>query len=153
MKHIKLLLFLTLIGSWLTTSFLKKRDLIRFLPASIFICLLVRGESVIARKRKWWWFYEKLHPKLIGEFPMIWGPFFIGSMWILKLTFGKPFRYFALNFSLHTAFAYFFIDVLKKMGIASLVRLKRYQLITLFTLKALVLYVVQSIVDKITRRY
>ncbi|KAA0547430.1 hypothetical protein FZW96_11250 [Bacillus sp. BGMRC 2118] len=152
MKNIKFLLIFTLLGSWLTASFLKKRDVIRFLPASLFIALLVRGESVIARKRKWWWFYERVHPRLIGEFPMIWGPFFIGSMWILKLTFGKPFRYLALNMSIHIAFAYCLIDVLRKMGIASLVRLKRYQLVSLFTLKAWILYFVQFIVDKVSRR-
>jgi hypothetical protein len=43
--------------------------------------LVVRTINFIAKKRKWWW-YQTLHPKLSGVIPFIWGPFLIGSMWI-----------------------------------------------------------------------
>jgi hypothetical protein len=123
----------------------------RFLPAGLFIALVVRLESSIAKKQGWWWFYEKLHPKLIGEFPLIWGPFLIGSMWILKFTYGKFNTFMIINVIVDTIFTYPLVNLLQKMGIASLVRLKRIQLSLLFLIKSLLLYSFQSFKDKLVK--
>ena len=147
-----MLLPILMVVSWLTVLMLKKEDFKRFLPASILISLFVRGESVIARKRKWWWFYEKIHPKLTGEFPLIWGPFLIGSIWILKLTYRKFPAYILLNLTINSAFVYVFIDVCKKIGVLSLVRLSKLQLLAIFTFKALLLYAFQITYDKLFQR-
>ncbi|WP_449621184.1 hypothetical protein [Robertmurraya sp. Marseille-Q9965] len=140
MKYSKGLLLVMLVFPWLTLPFLGKGAVKRFLAASILISLVVRIESIFAKKQRWWWFYEKLHPKLKGEFPLIWGPFFIGSMWILKITYGKFPMYLLTNLIIDTLFTYPFVTFLKKTGIGSLVRLKTYQLSLLFFLKSLLLY-------------
>ncbi len=49
-----------------------------------------------------------------------------------------------------TVFTYKFVDMLKDLGIASLVRLKKYQLSILFFLKSLLLYGFQIIREKET---
>ena len=95
-------------------------------------------------------FYEKLHPKLTGEFPLIWGPFLVGSIWILKLTYGKFFIYMILNLVIDSLFTYPFISFAKnKLGILSLVRLKKYQLSLLFLFKSLLLYGFQYVKEKV----
>ncbi|OOP67671.1 hypothetical protein BWZ43_14630, partial [Heyndrickxia oleronia] len=91
-KYSKLLLLLMMILPWFTVPLMGKDAFKRFLPAGLFISLIVRIVNFIAKKRKWWWWYQTLHPKISGVFPFIWGPFLIGSMWILKLTYGKFFR-------------------------------------------------------------
>lgn len=148
-KKSKLLLLLLFILPWLTLPLLRKNDLKRFLPAGIFISLVVWAESIYARKNKWWWFYETLHPKLTGEFPLIWGPFLIGSMWILKLTYGRFLLYTVLNIIVDAFFTYPFIELCRKAGIGSLVRLKKYQLSILFFIKSLLMYGFQTIREKV----
>jgi hypothetical protein len=148
MRYSKLLLVLMMIFSWVSIPLLGKREIKRFLPAGLFITMIVTIEDLIAKKRKWWWWYEKLHPKLSGIVPLLWGPFFIGSMWILKWTYGKFIRYIIINLIVDSVFTYFLVDLFKKIGIASLVRLKKYQLSMLFFLKSLLLYGFQFVKEK-----
>lgn len=149
MKHSRMLLIVMLILPWLTLPLLGRNAVKKFLPASLFISLLVRSESIIAKKRKWWWFYETIHSKLSGIFPFIWGPYFVGAMWILKLTYGKPFIYMITNLIIDTLFVYPFVTFLKKSGIGSLVRLKKYQLLLSFFFKSWLLYGFQYLKEKI----
>ncbi|MFC0270521.1 hypothetical protein ACFFIX_03495 [Metabacillus herbersteinensis] len=148
MRHPKFLLIAMLFLPWITVPLLGKKEIKKFLPASLFISCVVILESYIARKHSWWWFYQKLHPKLIGEFLLIWGPFLIGSMWILKLTYGKFFTYMISNLIIDTIFTYPFVYFLQKSGISSLVRLKKYQLSLLFFLKSMLLYGFQFTIEK-----
>jgi len=149
MKYSKPLLLLMFVLSWLSFPLLGKESIKRFLPAGLFISLLVTIEDVIARKRKWWWWYEKIIPNLSGIVPFLWGPFFIGSMWILKLTYGRFTFYTILNLIIDSIFTFFMVDLLKKLGIASLIRLRKYQLSMLFFIKSLLLYGFQFVKEKI----
>jgi hypothetical protein len=149
MKHPKLLLLLVLVIPWISVPLLGEKSIKRYVPASVLICLVVRLESVIAKKRKWWWVFERLHPKLTGEFPLIWGGFFVGSLWILKFTYGKFPLYLITNFVVDSIFSFLAEPFLKSIGILSLVRLKKIQLTAIFTFKALLLYIFQMIFDKI----
>ncbi|MFP3846492.1 hypothetical protein [Priestia filamentosa] len=108
--------------------------------ATLFMALFIRVESYIAEKKRWWWFYEKILPKARGETPLIWGPFLIGSLWILKLTYGRFFLYLLTNLAVDTWFTYPFVNWLTKSGIASLVRFKKIHLSLLLFLKSLLLY-------------
>jgi len=66
MKHIKYsksLLLLLMITPWFTVPLLGKDAFKRFLPAGLFISLVVRIVNFIAKKRRWWW-NETLQPKM-----------------------------------------------------------------------------------------
>jgi hypothetical protein len=145
MKYTKKLLVAAMILPWFSVPFLGIKAFKRFLPATIFVNLVVVLDSIIAKKRVWWWFYKKLDPKWRGETPFIWGPFLVGSLWIMKLTYGKFFRYMILNFIVDYSFVYLMVSWLKRLGIVSLVRLKKFQLLLLFLLKAILLYTFQFI--------
>ncbi|NRG34979.1 hypothetical protein HRF63_24280 [Bacillus circulans] len=148
MRHSRELLVLMMFLSWFLLPLIGKDAVKRFLPAGLFIALIVTIEDIIAKKRKWWWWYEKIHPKLSGIVPFLWGPFFIGSLWILKWTYGKYFRFIFINLVVDSIFVYFLVDWLKKLGIASLVRLKKYQLSLLFFFKSLLLYGFQFVKER-----
>ncbi|MFE8702837.1 hypothetical protein ACFYKX_19720 [Cytobacillus sp. FJAT-54145] len=150
-SHTKIILLALLISPWITVPLLGKDTIRRFLPATIFILLVVRLESMIAKRRKWWWFYEKLHPKLGGEFPLLWGPFLIGAMWILKYTFGRFYTYLVTNLIVDGIFTFPLMSLFKNLGIGGLVRLEKYQLSLLFFIKSLLLYGSQLIIDKIRK--
>ncbi|MDF2791223.1 MAG: hypothetical protein K0S80_4325 [Neobacillus sp.] len=151
MKYSKSLLLLIMILPWLTIPLLGKHTFKRYLPAGLFISLMVRIVNIIAKKRKWWWWYETLHPKLSGVIPFMLGPFFVGSLWILKWTYGKFFKYMTLNLIFDSTFTYIVVNYLTKFGIASLVRMKKVQLMYVFTVLASLLYFFQFLKEKIQR--
>ncbi|KHF38643.1 hypothetical protein [Halalkalibacter okhensis] len=140
MKYPKIFNLLMIILPWLTVPFLVKHDFKKFLPGTIFMSIYLLFEASIAEKRRWWTFYAKIHPKVWGIIPLIIGPFFIGSIWILKFTYGKFFRYLVLNLVVDGFFTYLLIPWLTKIKYVSLVRLKRYQLSLLFLLKSVLMY-------------
>lgn len=143
MKYSKIWLAMTMILPWATAPLLGKKTFKRYLPAGIFIALMVRLTNVVAKRRKWWWWYETLHPRLSGVIPFMLGPFFVGSIWILKWTYGKFFRYLAVNMAFDSMFTYVVVPYLTKFGVASLVRMTKMQLMYVFTFLALILYVFQ----------
>jgi hypothetical protein len=151
LKVAKALLPALMVLSWLTVPLLGKKAMKRFMPASVLMAIIVWLEGSLAKKRRWWWYYVKMHPRLSGRFPLTWGPFLIGSIWILRFTYGKFKSYLLLNLVIDTIFTYKFVDTLKDLGIASLVRLKKYQLSILFFIKSLLLYGFQIIYERIRK--
>lgn len=145
----KLALILIVLLSWMTIPFIGKRDFKKYYPAAIFMGLYILGEGAIAEKNKWWTIKERFHPKLSGEVPLILGPFFAGSIWILKLSYGKPLLYFLLNAIVDAFFSYPFYNWFKKLGIWKLVRFTQLHLFILFMLKSILMYVFHVVfVDK-----
>jgi len=149
MKYSKTLLFLTMIIPWVTAPLLGKKTLKHYLPAGVFIALMVRLTNVIAKRRKWWWWYGTLHPRLSRVIPFMLGPFFVGSIWILKWTYGKFLRYLALNMFFDGMFTYAMVPILTKFGVASLVRMKKIQLMYVFMVLTLILYAFQFLYENI----
>lgn len=144
-KNLYLAMLLT---PWFSAPFLGMKTFKRFFPGALFICLFVTAECFVARKRVWWWFFKKLNKNLIGETPLIAGPFFVGSLWILKLTYGKFITYMAVNLLVDSFFVYIVIGWFKQIGYSALVRLKKGQLLMIFLFKAVLLYAFQFIKEK-----
>lgn len=149
MKRSKLILLGLFILPWLTLPLLGKETIKRCLPAGIFMSIVVSLESILARKLKWWKVYDKLHPKLQSEFPLICGPFLVGTMWILKITYGKFFTYIGLNLIVDSFFTYIFTGLLQKLKVGRLQKMKKYQLSLLFFVKSLLLYGFQYKKEKV----
>ncbi|NRD80240.1 hypothetical protein HPT25_23240 [Bacillus sp. BRMEA1] len=143
MKYDKLLLGSIMLIPWLTLPFMDKRSFKRYFPSALFICVVVFIESIVAHKQKWWLFYKKLIPKTLGELPLIAGPFFVGTLWIMKFTFGHFVRYFSLNLFIDIIFSMIMTDWLRSLGLASLIRIKKYQFLFIFLIKATILYLFQ----------
>ncbi|PFO00939.1 hypothetical protein COJ85_18285 [Bacillus sp. AFS076308] len=148
MKYNKMFLIVMMLVPWLSVPMLGKRNFKRFLPAAFFITCWISVESILAKRRVWWRFYDRLIPNVMGELPFLLGPFMIGSIWILKFTFGNFFRYVVVNLVTDFLFVYPGMFVLKRMGIISLVRMKHYQLGILFMAKSVLMYGFQFIVEK-----
>ncbi|MBM7583663.1 hypothetical protein JOC86_000200 [Bacillus pakistanensis] len=137
--------------AWLTLPFLGLRNIKRFLPASIMIILFESLNVQIGKKRKWWVFYNKPHSFLSGEFPFNIGPFLVGSMWILKLTYGKFKQFLLLNAIVDATFTFPMVWVLKKMKIVTLVRINNFQFFIYIFYKAFLLYGIQYLFEYMKR--
>lgn len=148
MKNQWLLSVAMILLSWLSLPFLGSRNIKRFLPASILI-LIIEGINVqIGKKRKWWYFYNKPNSYLSGEFPFNIGPFFVGSMWILKWTYGNFKRFILLNAIVDGAFTPTMSTLFKKLKLFTLVRLNKFQFFLYFFSKSFLLYWFQSLFEK-----
>jgi hypothetical protein len=112
------------------------------------MCLYVLAEGRFAEKKKWWWFTTAVKPNVLGEIPLIIGPFFVGSLWILKYTFGKFKLFLLINLIVDSLFTYIGTDWLKKIGYGSLVRLTKLQLSFVFLIKSFLLYGFQLFSEK-----
>ncbi|QOR64710.1 hypothetical protein IM538_12625 [Cytobacillus suaedae] len=143
------LLFGVMLLPWLSIPLLGNKYIKRFLPATIFITSFVHFEGLYAERRKWWWFFERLHPKMNGMTPFLLGPFTVGTLWILRFTFGNFLLFIVTNFLVHLAFVFPLLNWLTKIGIGSLIRFNRMQLLALFTFKSALLYVFQMFVEKL----
>lgn len=152
MKHNKMFLLAMMLVPWLSLPLLGKKSFRRFYPGALFVCIWVTVESLIAKKRVWWRFYEKLIPKTMGEIPFIIGPLFVGSIWILKFSFGKFRRFLLLNTITNFLFVFPGMITLRNTGIVSLVRMKHYQMGILFMAKSVLMYGIQAITEKIRKK-
>ena len=113
--------------SWLTVPFLDTYTIKRFLPASVFIVIAMQIENMIEQKRKWRWL-AKLPPKMKRKNSFYWGPLFISSLWVLKLSYGRFFQYLGISLVMDTIFN------------RSIIRLKKRPFLRLFMAKSLLLY-------------
>ncbi|WP_066054023.1 hypothetical protein [Robertmurraya korlensis] len=152
LKKFNLYIALLFILPWLSLPLIGARTFKRFLPSSIFISLYLIIEGTIAQRRKWWWFPSNIKPNILNEFPLIFGPFFIGSIWILKYTYGKFKLYFIVNLIVDSLFTYGMMRGFRKMGYVTLVRLNSFQLSVIFLLKTMAMYGFQSLYEKYVTR-
>lgn len=148
MKNPNKSILLMTILPWLTVPFIGKSTIKRFLPGALFMGLYVMAEGRVAEKKKWWWFPINIKPNVLGEMPLIWGPFFIGSLWILKYSYGKFPLYLFINIIIDSIFTFFGIKWFNKIGYVSLVRLTKPQLSLLFLVKSFAMYGFQMIYER-----
>ena len=83
--------------SWLSLFFFGKRNIKRFLPASVLVIFLEALNVQFGKKQKWWVFYNKPKSYISGELPFNIGPFFVFSMWVLKWIYGNFKQFLLLN--------------------------------------------------------
>jgi hypothetical protein len=146
-KTLGFIIIMTLLP-WLTVPLLGVNTLKRFLPSSIFMSLYLIAEGRLAEKKKWWWFSFTVKPNVLGEMPLIIGPFLVGSLWILKWTYGKFNLFLLINIIVDSLFTYIGMDLLKKIGYVTLVRLTKSQLSMVFLIKTFLLYGFQVIYER-----
>ncbi|BCB05454.1 hypothetical protein [Bacillus sp. KH172YL63] len=149
MKNSNKLIALMTILPWFTIPLIGAKAFKRYLPGSIFMALFLLAEGRYAEKRKWWWFLYSVKPNVLGELPLIIGPFFVGTIWILKYTFGNFYLYLFVNVIVDSIFTYAGMNWFRKNGYVTLVRITKFQLSIVFLVKTIVLYGFQLVYEKL----
>ncbi|MED1203683.1 hypothetical protein [Heyndrickxia acidicola] len=147
MKNSKLLLLAMVILPWLTLPFLGKNTFKKYLPSAIFIVTFTKALDFFGEKKKWWRFYKGIPPLDSMDF-FNFGPYFVTSLWMLKLTYGKFPLYFISNTILHILFTFVGLKYLKRYKIASIVKMTKLQHLTMSIIRGLVFYGFQSINER-----
>ncbi|WP_409253027.1 hypothetical protein V1502_03590 [Bacillus sp. SCS-153A] len=140
MKLSRILILLLLGFSWLILPLAGWKSIKRFMPASLFMSIFVLVEDAVAEKCKWWIVYPNFSSRLRGIIPFAIGPFFTGSIFILKYTYGKLPLFLFLNLVMDTFFVYPFYKWFKKLGVWTLIRMSQLQLLTFFLTKSMLMY-------------
>ncbi|MDT8862851.1 hypothetical protein N0O92_22005 [Alkalihalobacillus sp. MEB130] len=148
MRYPKVFIVAMMFLPWLTMPFIGKQDIRRFYPGAIAMSIYLLIEAYVAENRKWWIFREKLHPKVWGIVPLIFGPFFVGSIWIFKFTYGRFFRYLFVNLLIDAFFTYIQVPWFTQIKYLSLKKLKKFELSILFLVKSILMYGFQYFYEK-----
>jgi hypothetical protein len=146
-----LILLLPTVIPWITAPLIRKSEWKRFSPVVVFITIVISVESYFAHKHKWWIFPKGTILYYLKDASYMAGPFFVGTLWVLKLTYGHFRRYMLLNILLDAGFVYVLMNILQKYNIMKLVRLKKYQFFSFFMIKALLIYGFQYLKEKIEK--
>jgi hypothetical protein len=140
MKLSRILILLLVAFSWVMLPLAGWRSVKRFTPASLFMCIFLLIEDRIATKFKWWVIYPNLSSKISGMTPFAVGPFFTGSILILKYTYGRFPLFVLLNLAVDAFFVFPFYTWFKKLGVWKLLRMNQLQLLMVFLTKSLLMY-------------
>jgi len=146
MKNSNRLMLAILIIPWLTVPLLGKKAFKKYYPSALLICIFTKVIDIFGEKRKWWRFYEGIPPLDSMNF-FNFGPYFVSSLWVLKLAYGRFYTYLISNTILHVCFIYFGgLKLAKRFKIFSLNKLSKFQYLTIDFLRALLLYSFQYII-------
>ncbi|MEH7413787.1 hypothetical protein V7266_00680 [Neobacillus drentensis] len=118
---IRIVLFVT---PWLTVFFIPKKVFKKYTPVAIFTSLLVLVNSILAVPFKLWTVKGGLLTKALNDFSFIFGPFFVGTIWIFRFTFGRFWLYALTNLLMDLFLAYPVCRVLQKLKVFKLVNYK-----------------------------
>jgi hypothetical protein len=124
-----------------------KNSFFRFLPVACFTNLFISVLSVIANKRKWWINKNPLSPGLV-DFTYKLGPFFVATLWIFKLTYGKFPKYLITNMILDVINAYPHAQIWEKVGIFKLKKINHTIWYFICVGFAIVIYGFQYMIEK-----
>jgi hypothetical protein len=153
MKNSKLFYIALLILPWLTVPFLGKSSFKKFLSAAIFMGIFNKVLELFGEKNKWWRLYKGVPPLNSMNF-FNFGPYFITSLWMLKILYGKFPLYLISNLIFHICFTYLSgLKLFNHFKIVSLVKLKKSQLLAIYSLRSLLLYAFQFINNKSAKSY
>lgn len=146
MKNSKLFLVAMVILPWLTIPLLGRNALKKYLPSAIFITVLTKILDIFGERNKWWRFYKGISPLNSMDF-LNFGPYFVTSLWMLKMTYGKFSKFLISNTILQILFIFLGLKYISRYKILTLVKLTKINYLAIDVLRALLLYGFQKIQD------
>lgn len=139
---IKTLLWILLLLPWVTTFFLEKNTVKRYMPVTIFTCLLMTIIFQIAYTFKWWTIYQFIVPwGYMIDVSFSYGIFAVGTLWIFRLTSHKFWLYVVTNAIVDAIFAFGVLAMmLPGLGIGAYNRIQPWQYFLVIFALSFVIY-------------
>jgi hypothetical protein len=146
MPTILRILHLTL--PWISIIFLPKKSLKQYLPVSIFASFLVTGMCTLAIPLRWWKSEGGWKAKLLNDSSFVFGPFFVGTLWIFHFTFGNIKRYFLANLIMDFLFSFPLTYIYQKLKLFRLINFRPWHIFFTFISYSFVIYGFQTWIKK-----
>lgn len=123
-----------IIISWTTIFFIPKKAIRRFTPAATFSSLFILILSVLSIPYKLWRVRGGFRRKIFNDFSFIFGPYFVGTIWIFHLSYGRFWLYSLLNLFMDALLSYPLIWLFQKFKLLKLVNFKpKYIFFTIYS--------------------
>ncbi|MUK90643.1 hypothetical protein GMD78_20010 [Ornithinibacillus sp. L9] len=150
----QILLWLMIIIPWISLLFIKKHSLKRFMPVAIFASLLVTIVFEMGYVFEWWIVQEKIVPwGHITSFPLTYGVFIAGTIWIFHFTFNKSFFIYILSNAIVDAiYAFVGLNILIYFGIYELNNMGHFGIFVIMVILAVIIYFYQKWQDNIIKQ-
>jgi hypothetical protein len=137
-----------LLVPWLTVFFIPTNVFKKYTPVAIFASFLVAINCMLSVPFKWWTVKGGLLNKVMNDLSFILGPFFIGTIWIFRLTFGKFWLYLLTNTFMDLFLAYPINWILQRLKVYKLVNFKSKHVFILSIFFAIVIYPYQLFISR-----
>ncbi|WP_099157193.1 hypothetical protein [Virgibacillus ndiopensis] len=137
-----------IIVSWSSLFFLPKKVITKYLPVSIFTSALVLITCALSLKYKFWVVKGNLATKIFNDLSFVYGPFFVGTIWIFHFTFSKFTRYLLLNAAMNASFAIPLTKLFQKFKVYKLKNVKAVHLFLSYMSFAIIIYGYQYLVHR-----
>jgi hypothetical protein len=134
--------------SWATVFFLPKQSIKKYLPASTFVTILLLIQCMLSNPFKWWTVKGGLLNKILTELCFVLGPFFVGTIWIFRLTFGNFWLYMVVNTMMDALFAFPMNALFEKLKVYKLVNWKPKTIFYVYITYAAIIYGYQYVLRK-----
>jgi hypothetical protein len=133
---------------WLSLLLMKKQDFKLFLPVGTLISLILAIETDLSNKFNLWKIKGTKWDRFLTDFTFILGPFFIGTLWIFRFTFGRFPLFLLANIIMDYFLAYPLTALFKRLRIYKLKKLKSFHLFSLSVFYSTLLYGYQLYLEK-----
>lgn len=137
-----------LVLSWTSALFLPKKSFMKYSPVAILASLLVLIESFLAIPLKWWRVKGGIKTKIFNDLSFILGPFFVGTIWIFRITYGKFWLYLLLNIFIDAFLSYPMNSIFQKLKVYKLINFKSKHIFFTSITYAIIIYCYQLFIDK-----
>jgi hypothetical protein len=137
--------------SWLTVLLLPKESFKKYLPVSTFVTVLLLIQCMLSVPFKWWTVKGGLLNKIITELCFVLGPFFVGTIWIFRLTYGNFWLYMTVNAVVDALFAFPMNKIFEKLKVYKLVNWKPKTIFYVYITYAAIIYGYQRFLSKTNR--
>lgn len=134
--------------TWLSVFLIPKRTVKRYLPAATMSALLVMTTVFIGTHFNAWKVKGNAKTRIYNILSVILGPFSVGTIWILHLTFRKFWLYLLTNLIQNIVYAYPILNFLGKIKFIKYVKFTRIHHIIASMSFSLIIYGFQSFLEK-----
>lgn len=134
--------------SWLTVYFIPRKTMKRYIPASTMSALLVMTTVFIGTHFNAWEVKGGAKTRILNILSVILGPFSVGTIWILRLTFGKFWLYMLINFVQNLIYAFPILNFLDKINFIKYVKFTRIHHMIASMTFSLIVYGYQLLLDR-----
>lgn len=132
------LLWASVVLAWLSAFFLKKGELRRYMPVGLFTMLAFVFIFEAGISFHWWAVNESSYP-LINIPAFVFGPYLMGTIWIVKYTYGRFWLFLLTNIVLDYILIFFLIDWFVQRGVWT-PYVSYFQILLITTALAVLLY-------------
>ncbi|WP_166243349.1 hypothetical protein [Paenibacillus turpanensis] len=130
--------------SWITALWIGGAAFRRYVPVALFSTLVVSIVFETAYTLRWWELESSMVPwNRVNNLWFVFGPFFVFTLWIFKLTFRRFGLFLLVNVGFDAFQMFVFSPWLEARKLYTLVNIERWQVFLLMLAIAILLYLYQ----------